>query len=446
MSDEAALLAAIRANPDEDTPRLVYADWLDEQDGQSNTARAEYIRLEIQFARDFPERRWSKAKDEARKRARQLFAKHRNEWFPELYGRKNILRGGRGYPDLARGFPYRLLCESGKLLEVGEWLMQLAPITEVEFRSLDDSGLQRLVKSPWVRGFRDLNLSGYSNAPNWALLADCPYFPELVEIVPYGGYLDTAGAARIAAANPFPKLRRFTVWMNIDADGLAALFGGTAFTGLHELKLSAHTSGSPIPGVKGVCESHALRALKSFDMSWHPTPNLTAMLTTSTFWHGLEELDLLRNDLGDKDLTQFLNTPSQLRRLELDDNKITTKGAKFLAEHPALANITTLDLSRNAIGNAGLAALVNSPHARNLQRLEISTCGIGLPGITALAESPHMANLRELVMHSNEVGLPGIRALCASPHLRGLTYLYFGRTTATGKKELRARFGQSVSC
>jgi uncharacterized protein (TIGR02996 family) len=32
MTDEAAFLAAIRAAPDDDAPRLVYADWLDEHD------------------------------------------------------------------------------------------------------------------------------------------------------------------------------------------------------------------------------------------------------------------------------------------------------------------------------------------------------------------------------------------------------------------------------
>ena len=68
MSDRDALLAAIRENPDDDTPRLAYADWLDEQGGTSNEAQAEYIRLEIQHARDFPEQSWSKEKDQARKR------------------------------------------------------------------------------------------------------------------------------------------------------------------------------------------------------------------------------------------------------------------------------------------------------------------------------------------------------------------------------------------
>lgn len=47
MNDGDALLAAIVAQPDEDTPRLVYADYLDERGGGWNTARAEFIRLQV---------------------------------------------------------------------------------------------------------------------------------------------------------------------------------------------------------------------------------------------------------------------------------------------------------------------------------------------------------------------------------------------------------------
>lgn len=46
MSDEAAFLEAIRANPADDTARLVYADWLDER----GDPRAEFIRLRQQYA------------------------------------------------------------------------------------------------------------------------------------------------------------------------------------------------------------------------------------------------------------------------------------------------------------------------------------------------------------------------------------------------------------
>ena len=46
MSDEAAFLAAIRAAPDDDTTRLVYADWLDE----SGRVEAAYLRAERELA------------------------------------------------------------------------------------------------------------------------------------------------------------------------------------------------------------------------------------------------------------------------------------------------------------------------------------------------------------------------------------------------------------
>jgi uncharacterized protein (TIGR02996 family) len=48
MSQDNAFLETIRANPDDDTPRMVYADWLEEQ---GETDRAEFVRLECQLAR-----------------------------------------------------------------------------------------------------------------------------------------------------------------------------------------------------------------------------------------------------------------------------------------------------------------------------------------------------------------------------------------------------------
>lgn len=50
MNEEAAFLSAIRENPADDTARLVYADWLDEQGDPEQTAKAEFIRIELQLA------------------------------------------------------------------------------------------------------------------------------------------------------------------------------------------------------------------------------------------------------------------------------------------------------------------------------------------------------------------------------------------------------------
>lgn len=48
MSTEVALLAAIRSAPDDDLPRFVYADWLEEN---GDPDRAEFIRVQIELAR-----------------------------------------------------------------------------------------------------------------------------------------------------------------------------------------------------------------------------------------------------------------------------------------------------------------------------------------------------------------------------------------------------------
>jgi uncharacterized protein (TIGR02996 family) len=52
MTDEDALLKAICAEPDEDTPRLVFADWLDEQGGDVNSTWATFIRGQVRLARE----------------------------------------------------------------------------------------------------------------------------------------------------------------------------------------------------------------------------------------------------------------------------------------------------------------------------------------------------------------------------------------------------------
>jgi uncharacterized protein (TIGR02996 family) len=47
VTDDEAFLAAIRADPDDDTARLVYADWLDER----GDVRGEWLRVQCELAR-----------------------------------------------------------------------------------------------------------------------------------------------------------------------------------------------------------------------------------------------------------------------------------------------------------------------------------------------------------------------------------------------------------
>ena len=52
--DELALMKAIYAAPDDDMPRLVYADWLDEQGNAEQQAHAAFIRLQCERYRENP--------------------------------------------------------------------------------------------------------------------------------------------------------------------------------------------------------------------------------------------------------------------------------------------------------------------------------------------------------------------------------------------------------
>src|SRR4051812_46356814 len=76
MSDEKALLAAIWEHPHEDTPRLMYADWLQEN-GQPE--RAEFIRVQCELAR-LEKGDASARKKDLEKRERKLWRQHRQVW------------------------------------------------------------------------------------------------------------------------------------------------------------------------------------------------------------------------------------------------------------------------------------------------------------------------------------------------------------------------------
>jgi uncharacterized protein (TIGR02996 family) len=96
MSDEDALLAAIAAQPDEDTPRLAYADWLDENDRH---ARAEFIRVQIERARipaAVPDTDQARH-DELFAREGALLANHLREFLGPLAALPDLFEFRRGF-------------------------------------------------------------------------------------------------------------------------------------------------------------------------------------------------------------------------------------------------------------------------------------------------------------------------------------------------------------
>src|SRR5262249_28025868 len=116
-NSRAEWMAAIMADPENDAPRLVFSDWLEEQ-GESQ--QAEFIRVECEMARihdapgndpnpwEFP-RFW-----ELHRRARELRDAFAAQWFAPLY------RVFQGEVRTRRGFPWHIALSARRFVQQGE--------------------------------------------------------------------------------------------------------------------------------------------------------------------------------------------------------------------------------------------------------------------------------------------------------------------------------------
>jgi uncharacterized protein (TIGR02996 family) len=153
-------LSAIVANHEEDAPRLVFADWLQEAGDEE---RAEFIRDQIALERAYP-----KYRDEAFReltftpdthdqyeRTRRLLASNAQKWLA------GFPRGaGAAANDLVfhRGFPSSVQLTPNQWAEEGEWLRRWVPLEGV---SLDGQAerFPELMMMPTLFGLSELSLN-----------------------------------------------------------------------------------------------------------------------------------------------------------------------------------------------------------------------------------------------------------------------------------------------
>ncbi|QJX00790.1 hypothetical protein FTUN_8428 [Frigoriglobus tundricola] len=152
MSDRQALIEAIREHPEDDTPRLVLADWYDES-GES--ARGEFVRVQCELARLDPA---SARYPELHVRQLQLLAEHEAEWLGEWSERLVRWEFRRGMLDevAIRPEPY---CAAG------ESLFRDHPIWRVAFvdgagESLEPGAVRDVLTQPHSRCLRAIDAAG----------------------------------------------------------------------------------------------------------------------------------------------------------------------------------------------------------------------------------------------------------------------------------------------
>jgi uncharacterized protein (TIGR02996 family) len=314
VSDRIALLQNVIAHPDEDAPRLVFADWLDEH-GEAD--RAAFIRLQVarhlRFTADPFDAfkmgfvRWRYAKDGLRAgldayhaalAAEDALQKpHRAEWRKEVPSRI-------AHMTFHRGFISQCEIRVSGFVTAPASLWRRSPVRSLDFR-VGRGGL--------------------------GLLPDVPELDRLVAVEFRATELGDAEVGRLVVSPHLAGLRQLGLPLN-----------GIAATALRRLA-EAGPRGLTVLNLNG---------------NWFGVAGLHA-LAEAPFLGTLTALGLNRNGLGDEGAAILAALPQLggLRVLELVGNGIGDAGARALAESPSLGGLAALGLGENPISSIGRAAL-----------------------------------------------------------------------------------------
>jgi uncharacterized protein (TIGR02996 family) len=143
MTFKKAFLADIAAHPDDDVPRLVFADWLDEN---GDADRAEFIRTQVRLA---SMQLWDDGFTALDVRCRQFERAH-PEWLGRLepfVTRCERFCGDRDRP-FQRGFPARVKLTPGQFVKHCKRLLAETPVRDVQFAM--DSDHRNLATRPEI--------------------------------------------------------------------------------------------------------------------------------------------------------------------------------------------------------------------------------------------------------------------------------------------------------
>ena len=220
MTDGDALLAAILATPDDDTPRLVYADWLDEN---GDPERAEFIRTQIQLGRA--------PTLTLRAREKTLLAAHADEWLAPLREKGGPLDHGEAHGEFRRGFLEVVWMPAKWFVKRAPDLFRLAPVRELRVTLTNEAEFVRLVEYPLLGRLHGLDLSDRRLGDRAAELLAWSAFAGGLRVIRLRGCgITDDGADRLAGAGFDGPLRELDVSHNpISPRGVAALrdrYGG----------------------------------------------------------------------------------------------------------------------------------------------------------------------------------------------------------------------------
>jgi len=224
MTDGDALHAAILAAPDDDTPRLVYADWLQEND---RPERAEFIRLQIAMARLMPHElvAWNMRTIEMQASEKALLAAHGEEWLAPLRAKGEPFQSTVTHGQFCRGFVEIVWMPATWFRARAEVTFQRIPVRELRVTQTTEAEFGGLMEYPLLGRLRGLDLSDRRLGDRAAgLLAWSPFTGSLRVLRLRGCGITDSGAHQLTEADFGGSLLELDVSHNpISRAGVAAL-------------------------------------------------------------------------------------------------------------------------------------------------------------------------------------------------------------------------------
>ena len=410
MQTEAeAFLQRIRAYPDDDAQRLIFADWLDEE----GDPRGRFIRVQLALAH-LPER--DRARDKLVSEERLLREAHYEEWTAPFRG---LVSG----PVFRRGFVDEVKVEARQFLRHAHEIFAAGPVRHIHL----------------------LDVGGSLPA-----VMQCPYLSRLSALTVYAQHAGEPLARAVARSPHLVGLKVLHLGRNRFADDAAEqLAASPALAGLEELDLSENEIGET--GARALAASPHLNRLTSLELRENRLgPAGAEALAGSERLVALRRLGLNDNGIGAPRLHSLARAHDLLRIpvLDLALNDLTFMGLQAIFARPTNADPATvrleeLHLSSNPLDDAGAAVLAKCSHLGNLTALTLSNCNIGDEGARILANSPHLNRVTVLDLANNPIGDTGFRAIHNSTHWRALRQLLY--SPAGASHEMRRMLDQNYN-
>ncbi len=415
MSTLDALRQAVLASPDDDLPRLVFADYLEEN---GDADRAAFIRAQIELART-PEHEPFAVLCNTRKREWVTG----EPWVHEVY---DLLANSTAYfprPSHHRGFGWCVGLANPRAAELVAFALRKQPIAALHVRTgtLDD--WRHFAAAPWLPRLRALTLDGLSS-PNEPLrcLRESPYTTGITSL-------------RLETTN-FPSIP-------IILEELFATPLGKQLTSLS----MRHGYGSADETMEAIAQNGPVNLTEYdlFHMGFGPTAART--FADAGLAKQAEVLRLNGNALTTNGLSILATAADRLRVLDLTKTNLDLAAAAVLSRTPAFVPLRKLVLDGNPLGTDGIKTIARSPHLTGLRSLGLANTRCDNAAVRYLTRGTFWPNLVELDLRNNPISDAGAKHLLTAQPAPDLTSLVLPTRNMTYgmRAELKAKFGEVVS-